>query len=160
MRNLHTHNIKTKESDNKIKEILVYSLLVFLYIILIWYPFWHSVAPKDESTMERAYTWAHAICILIFLPTLFYLWFIIKHIEKIKKYRVIVYPIMYIVCFILLHAGLMSLDPVLLWYMIITIPWGLIWLIVFIVEAIINDIKDRKEEKNFEKEKEKAKAKK
>ena len=157
MRNLHTHNIKTKESDNKIKEILVYSLLVFLYIILIWYPFWHSVAPQDESTMERAYTWAHAICILIFLPTLFYLWFIIKHIEKIKKYRVIVYPIMYIVCFILLHAGLMSLDPVLLWYMIITIPWGLIWLIVFIVEAIINDIKDRKEEKNFEKEKAKAK---
>jgi CDP-diglyceride synthetase len=157
MRNLHTHSIKTKESDNKIKEILIYSLLVFLYITIIWYPFWHSVAPKDESTMERAYTWAHLICILIFLPTLFYLWFINKHIKKIKKYRIIVYPIVYIVCFILLHAGLMSLDPVLLWYMLITIPWGLIWLIVFIVEAIINDIKDRKEEKNFEKEKAKAK---
>jgi hypothetical protein len=55
MRTFHTHSIKTKESDNKIKEILAYSLLVSLYIVIIWYPFWVSVAPKDERTMERAY---------------------------------------------------------------------------------------------------------
>jgi CDP-diglyceride synthetase len=107
--------------------------------------------------MERAYPWAHLICILIFLPTLLYLWLIFKNIKKIKKYRFIVHPIVYLVCFILLHVGLMTIEPVLLWFIIMTVPCGLIWLIVIVVEAIANDIKGRKNKKNLEKENEKVK---
>lgn len=136
-----------KESSNIISQTVIYSLLVFAYIVVIWYPYIASVGPENEA-VGRTSTWSHIICIFIFLPTLLYIRFIIKHFKEINKFRFIVYPTVYIVCFILFHAWLMTIDPVLLWYGIITIPAGIIWFIVIMVEAISNDMKDRINEKN------------
>ena len=156
MKTLHKQKIETKkletstkESSNIISQTIIYSLLVLAYIVVIWYPYTVSVAPENEATLERASIWAHIICVLIFLPTLLYIRFIIKHFKEINKFRFIVYPIVYIACFILLHAGLFTISPVFLWYWIITVPVWIIWFIAIIIEAITKDIKDRENEKNI-----------
>ena len=58
---------------------------------------------------------------------------------------------MFITCFIILHAGLFTISPVLLWYLIMTVPAWIIWFIAIIIVAIIKDVKDligRKKENN------------
>ena len=129
---------------------LIFSLLVLVYIVAIWCPYTFSVAPENEATLERASPWAHILCVLIFLPTLLYVRFIIKYFKEINKFRFILYPLMFITCFIILHAGLFTISPVFLWYWIITVPAWIIWFIAIIIEAIIKDVKDlidRKKEK-------------
>lgn len=161
----HKQNIKTKKSDTfpiessyAIKQLLKYSWLVFLYIAVIRYPFFVLVAPKNESTNEWAFTIAPLICFLIFLPSLIlYLNIVIKYIESVKKYRFIIYTIVYIIFFILVHVGLMSLSPILLWFWIMTIPLGFLWGLIVEIIAIINDVKDRKNEKNIIKDSTKSK---
>lgn len=140
----------SKESSNITSQTLIYSLLVLAYIVVIWYPYTFSVAPRNGATLERASIWAHIICVLIFLPTLPYIRFIIKHFKEVNKFRFILYPLIYIACFILLHAGLFTISPVFLWFWIITVPAWIIWFIAIIIEAIAKDIKDvivRKNEK-------------
>ena len=152
---LETSKKESETSPKKLSNVkfwtLIFSLLVLVYIVAIWCPYTFSVAPENEATLERASAWAHILCELIFLPTVLYVRFIIKHFKEIKKFRFILYPLMFITCFIILHAGLFSISPVCLWYWIITVPAWIIWFIAIIIEAIIKDLIDligRKKENN------------
>jgi hypothetical protein len=123
---LETSKKESETSPKKLSNInfwtLIFSLLVLVYIVAIWCPYTFSVAPENEATLERASAWAHILCELIFLPTVLYVRFIIKHFKEINKFRFILYPLMFITCFIILHAGLFTISPVLLWYLIMTVP--------------------------------------
>ena len=144
-------DISPKKLSNINFWTLIFSLLVLVYIVAIWCPYTFSVAPENEANLERASAWAHILCVLIFLPTVLYVRFIIKHFKEINKFRFILYPLMFITCFIILHAGLFSISPVCLWYWIITVPAWIIWFIAIIIEAIIKDLIDligRKKENN------------
>lgn len=139
-----------RDSSNAIKQLLKYSWLVFLYIAVIRYPLMVLVAPKNESTNEWAFTTAPLVCFLVFLPSfILYLNIVIKYIESVRKYRFIIYPIVYIIFFILVHVGLMSLNPILLWFWIITFPLWFLWGLIVEIIAIINDVEDWKNEKNI-----------
>lgn len=138
--------VKFYKNLSPLAKILLSTMVFFVYNWLVVYPFLILYAPANESTNEWWFYLAPLVYFLLFLPSLIiYLMVIIKNIKEVKKMRFIIWPTCYITLFIAFHMFLIGISPILLWFMILTLPIGFVWFVVIEIWAIVLDIKAKKQ---------------
>ena len=126
------------------KKILLCSLICLFYIAFIVY-FYSNYSYTVVDTVK--WKWhAQLYCFLLYLPSLvFYLYLWIKYLNRVKLYRCFVYPVFYVMLFILLHLGLLIIWALFWFFLILTVPLWFIGLIITFLVSLYYDLKDRKE---------------
>ena len=136
--------IKFKSFSPSIK-ILLGSLLCFLYIVFIVYPFFTNYSYTVVDTVK--WKWhTQLYCFLLYLLSLvFYLYLWIKYLNRVKLCRCFVNSLFYVMLFILLHLGLLIIWALFWFFLLFTIPLWFIGLIITFLVSLYYDLKDRKE---------------
>lgn len=133
------------------KTILWATLVYILYVAFIVMPFFMYASPPNEATSVWKFPSAPLVFALLFYPA-FWGWsyFVVKNIFDVRYLRTLIYTIVFIVAFASIHVLFFIFSAVILWGMILTIPVGIILLVLLILASIIFDIKDFAKKDSFE----------
>lgn len=129
---------------NKSSKTILWATLVYiLYVAFIVMPFFMYASPPNEATSVWKFPSAPLVFALLFYPA-FWGWsyFVVKNIFDVRYLRTLIYTIVFIVAFASIHVLFFIFSAVILWGMILTIPVGIILLVLLILASIIFDIKD------------------
>ena len=113
--------------------------------------FFTYASPPNEATSIWKFSSAPLVFALLFYPA-FWVWsyFVVKNIFDVRYLRTLIYTIVYIVTFASIHILFFIFSAVILWVMLLTIPIGIILLVLLILASIIFDIKDFSKKDSFE----------
>lgn len=133
------------------KTILIATLIYILYVAFVVMPFFIYASPPNEATIIWKFSSAPLVFALLFYPA-FWVWsyFVVKNIFDVRYLRTLIYTIVYIVTFASIHILFFIFSAVILWGMLLTIPIGIILLVLLILASIIFDIKDFSKKDSFE----------
>ncbi|MBO4520999.1 MAG: hypothetical protein J5787_07325 [Alphaproteobacteria bacterium] len=123
-------------------KILLASVCLIVYFCTVVFPFFmkddffiNGLTWKDSSSFYYA---------LVFYPAFWgYLCVVIRNILKVKSIRIPVYAVCFVVVFLACHAAALIWGDTVLWLMMLTVPLGLIGLLLILMWATKQDLKDR-----------------
>lgn len=125
------------------KTILLATLIYLLYIAFIVIPFFAYASPPNEATSVWKFPTAPLFFSLLFYPA-FWLWSycVVKNIFDVRYLRTLIYTIVYIITFASIHLLFFIFSAVILWCLLLTLPIGIILLVILVFISFIFDIKD------------------
>lgn len=129
--------------DKSSKTIFIATLVYIFYVAFIVMPFFWYVSPPNEATSVWKFQAAPLFFALLFYPA-FWLWSysVVKNIFDVRYLRTLIYTIVYIITFASIHLLFFIFSAVILWCLLLTLPIGIILLVILISVSIIFDIKD------------------
>ncbi len=129
--------------DKSCKTIFIATLVYIFYVAFIVMPFFWYASPPNEATIVWKFPMAPLFFALLFYPA-FWLWSysVVKNIFDVRYLRTLIYTIVYIITIASIHILFFIFSAVILWCLLLTLPIGIILLVILIFISIIFDIKD------------------